>query len=742
MKKAVSIVLLLAFVLSGPLSFAQVKKTPKARSSAPVFAFDPDRTAESKPADSANDFAESGLPAPEDFGGPPSDALAAALAAELVKYDEDKLPLLVTTLQRAGFYIIEDSGKTLYPPTTGRGQGLAFYDHEVAGMYKLSRRGIVSSFDKMAARIGREAPEFPPAKIGALLAADLKAAADSPNRVVRFTARLVVELGRKATPPVDLLGPNAQSAPLSIIQASLIERRLLGDLIHFAENRTARLLPKPARVALLDVAYAAPPPCQTTNVEGLVMDAGSLGLTTMHGKFLEALGDTLSEKGQATLGKVSNGLFILNLILGWAKLVAALTTIKGELKIADPMPLERTKNADPGQTRLMTARLWSEVGNEAFLNCVRLAVNTATGLDFSLPNDGPLAQRDVGWELGGAASFAGQKSAKTGRFDNFVNLQAPDGADRDPSKQISDDNGESRMNLVGAPKIPAVVNQPVVPVRKKAQVKVSVALKAKKDYAQNFIDLGGAGIGLFFGGPLGVLGSLPEIGFRMKFDIKNLTVPVKDWELCTSDWAGTITYRRVFKTAYSVSTASRKGTRTIDEKTEITWVLNPRTRDLPADTPPRPADVYVNVDNSDVFEGTGEADVCCDNKSSKDGAARIREAVSLNVANQGKAPVGVELSGNFLLSIFPFIAEPELFKGRKRRSFTVSEAACAVDQDQTAESTVEAFADTPTESLRETKTNRRLANFGEGVEELFGTESFDDPRGGTIVYEWSLARCR
>jgi hypothetical protein len=743
MKTIFSSIIMISLVFNGVALVAQVKKVPKI--TAPVSKFDPDTKVEGKPDDSANDFSESGLPAPEDFGGVANDQLAAALARELVKYDEDKLPLLITTLQRAGFFIINDKQKTLYQPTNGQGMGLAFYDYEVAGMYKLSRRGIISSYSKIAARMGRETPDFPPARVSELLMRDLKTAANSPKKEVRFWARLIVELGRNASAPVDLLTSNSPDAPLSVIQASLIERRLIGDIIAFAENSSARLRPfQPRRQSVWfeTVAYAPQGPCQPNNVESLVLDGASIGITTAHGQFLEAVQGTLSDKGQATLGKLSNGLFIVNLILGWAKLVAALTAIKGEMKIEDPMPLERTKNANEGQTRLMTAKLWSEVGNKSWLNCTRLALNTATGLDFSMPNDGPLAQRDVSWEMTGASSQSGQKTSKTGRFDNFVNLKPPEGANRDPSQQISDDNGESKMNLVGAPKIPTVINKAVVPVRKKAGIKVAVALKAKGDIAQNFIDLGGAVVGTLISGPLAVLGSLPEIAFRMKFDVGKLTVPVKDWELCTDDWAGSVTYRRVFKTAYSINQGSRKGTRTIDEKTEITWTLNPRTRDMPVTTPPIPADVDVDVDNSDVFEGIGEADVCCTKEASKDSGARIREAFTMKVSNQGRSLLKVELSNNFLLSIYPFIGDSTLLKGKRRRSFTVSESACPVDADQTAESTEDAFAVGPTESLQGTKTNRKLSTTGEGIEELTGTESFDDPRGGTIIYEWSLARCK
>lgn len=746
LKKFISFSLLSFFIFNNSV-FAQITKRPSPRLTAPVSKFDPDKTNEGKPDDSSNDFAASGLPAPEDFGGAPNDALAAALAKEITDYDEDKLPLLITMLQRAGFFIINDKQKVLYQPTTGTGMGLAFYDFEVVGMYKLSRRGIVSSVEKFAANMGKDTPELPPARIAELMMQDLKASANSSNKVVRFWARLIVEIGKNSPQPVDLLSANSPSVPINIIQASLWERRLIGDIVAFAQKDSAIFRPNKTRkteVSFIKTNYSpefVSAPCQTNDIESLIMDGSSLGITTGHGKLLEQIAEISSPKTAGTLGKVSSGLGYANIVLSWAKLVAALMTLKGEMKIADPMPLERTKNNVEGQTRLMTGRVWAEVGNLQYLNCVRLAINASSGLDFSMPSDGPLSGRDISWELTGAASFSGQKSSKTGKFDNFVNLKAPEGENRDPMKQITDDNGMSKMNLVGAPKIPTVINKPVVPVRKKATVKIAVALKSSRDKAQNFLDIGGATLGVAMGGPLSILGSLPEVGFRLKWDIKNLTVPVKDWELCTEDWGGTVSYKRTYQQSFVVKTSSRKGTRTVDEKSEIIWNMNPRRRDMPFDTPPIPADVSINVDNSDIFEGTGEADVCCSNKEAKDAGARIREAITLTVNNETKAPLNIELSNNFLLSLNPTFPDYNAFKGKKRRSFTVSESACPVDEDQTAESTTEEFASMLLAPLIRTKTNRRLANSGESVEEIWGTETLDDPKGGTIVYEWSLARC-
>lgn len=731
---------------------AQVTRRPTPKITAPVSQSNAALAVEVRPVDSANDFVERGLPAPANFGGAANDALAAALAREITNYEKDGLPILITTLQRAGFYIINKDQKILYQPTSGQGMGLAFYDFEVAGMYKLSRRGIVSSVEKFANVAGKDTPDLPPSRIAELMMRDLQTAANSSNKLGRFWARLIIELGKHSSEPFDLLSTNSPKVPLNIIQTSLWERRLIGDIIASAQKNTAifKTVPRRNEVQFLKTSFLIDSPCQA-DVEAVVVDATALGVSTVSGQIIENI-----SKG-TRFEKFAGGLGFVNIALSWAKLVAAMTTLKGKITIADPMPLERTKNSDtskPENKRLMTAQIRAEVGNLEYLNCVRIAINSS-GLDFNVPSDGPLKDLDIAWDLIGKSSFSGQGSSKTGKYDNFVNLEVPDperrkGANPDVTKQITDDNGESRINLVGAPKIPAVINLPVVPVRKKAIVKVAVSLKSKRDGWQNALDIFGAGVGIgmgvksggAIGALLGVLSSLPEFAYRMKVDVQKLTVPVKDWELCTSDWAGTVTYTRIFKQSFPVKTASRRGTQTIDEKTEIEWNLNPRKRDMPANTPPIPDDVTVKVDNSNVFEGTGEADVCCDKKEAKDAGARIREAITLKVDNDTTSILKLNLTnGSFLLSIYPLITDSNAFKGIKRRSFTVSESECPVDEDQTAESSIEAFAERSIEDLQNTKTNRKLSNNGESVEEIEGTEKFDDPRGGEITYTWSLARC-
>ena len=725
---------------------AQPRPAPRPANTSPAAKFDQDTVERMESKDTGNNFAAKGLPAPAEYGGSPTDGMAAAMAKQISDYNKDNLPLLITMLQRAGFFIIDTQQKVLYQPTTGTGTGLAFYDFEVAGMYKLSRRGAYSSVEKMAGIIGKDTPAMPPTLIANTILKDLRTAYNSPKPLVRFWARLIVEFGRNAEAPVDLLTASPAQASLNVIQTSLWERRLIGDMVVIAQRASTGKIFRPwgaKPFAFVTASYGfIKAPCQTGNIEGLILDGSALAITTGHGEFMKLIESTLSEAGKSTFGKIATNLGRVNMVLAWAKLVAAMMTLKGEIKIADPMPLVRTKNSVPGEYRMMTAKVWAEVGNLQVLNCVRLALNTASGLDFNMPSDGPLGDRDIGWYMTGDSSFAGQGSSKSGKFDNFVNFEAPDGAPRNPQKQISNDNGESKMNLVGGPKIPTVINKPVVPIRKKAGVMISVALKSPRDKAQNALDIGGGALGIAMGGPLAIISILPEIGFRMPLTPARITVPVKDWQLCTSDWAGTINMSRKLTKTEAIKTSSRTGTRKVVESMEADFILNPRHRDVAeAIPPPKPADVHIKIDNTDIFEGVGEADVCCSLQSSKDPKARIRDAKEFHSDRMTTSHVNIDLSERLLLTLRAGSLGADALKGTQRNSFTVSESACPYDEDKAAEETFETTGLAVIPDLDNTKTGRRLLNQGESLEELWGRESYQDASGADILIVWSLARC-
>lgn len=516
--------------------------------------------------DELNDFAAKGLP---DSGDLPKegnlDQAAIIMARRISKLDKDSLPMLLTALQTAGFAIVDENHKVLRRPLgDGKGQGLVFFDWETVGMLKLARPGVGTTLDKLTTAITKDTPQFPASQLSTLMLEDLRSQADNTdNLFVRFWARLIIELGKYASQPIDLMTAPPGNINLSMLQATLWTRRLTAE-IYLLQNRSKTVgqthQPFAARSSFayadLQKDHASPfrlasfsatedLPCQMTEAESLILDADAFVLSAAHDRVVEALIEHEIEHGGGKaasqfLGKLSAGLFGANLALAWLKLVAAVTMIRGELTVEGSLPLIRTPNSTPGERRLMKARFWSEVGHKQMLNCVRLKLIVYAGLDFALPTDGPLSEKAVEWH------FAGDNETRvndpgTRNLDKFVTFESP-GTDRDPEDQVTNEEGISEMYLVGASKIPSVALSRAMLVEKQANVLVGIRLKSSKNVKQNLIDIGGTALNLAASGPLALLIAVPELGFRLPYAAAHATIPVTDHEPCNGQWQGTITY--------------------------------------------------------------------------------------------------------------------------------------------------------------------------------------------------------
>ena len=729
--------------------------------------------------DPANDFADSGLPEPPVIPDGRSDASAAKLAAKLSKYEEDSLAYLIAVLQKAGFYIIDENRKILYQPTVDlKGMGLAFYDYEVVGMLKLSRAGVVTSVGKLADVIGKDLPSPQKERFGAMMLEDLRKAAaleivaneqtsNKAPQTKRFWARLIIELGKQFPTPVDLMTATPENAQLNIIQASLWQRRLVGDLIAFNEQQgvhreqpvdtlAGRLTVKPG-FEFLNASVGEPvlplqEPCNYAAEETTEMDAASTAFTTVHGSilgmFVDAAGDTKTTGGLVRLEKVGLGLGIASAVLNWAKLVAAASQMKGEIKVEEPMPLIRTKSSSTaGERRTLTGKFEIKVNNLRQLNCVRTTLNMTTGLDFSMPSSGPLAEKPVSWELSGETSFAGQGSSQTGVYEQIVYLLPIDGANRDHHKQETDANGESKIYLEGAKQKKDLNGLKVVPLPRKAVVRADVALKNMKDTKQEVADIGGFTIGTATGGGslLGLLGSIPEIGFRMKIPVTAVAVPVRDWTPCSADWGGWITVTRKFEQTIAIKgnrlsngNTTGDGVRRISRVDEAEITLNPRKPEEMQTKDPNPAMIALRGKHSDISDLYRPLEPCCGSTEGKF-TTRIRrgEEMEYNTIIRERFNVGYRGSERDYSLEFGF-SSSEGFPARLHKFVEVIETNCELDEGFSKESDtlwLSSFALTPG------RYGQRVVN-SEG-ELLFGKK--DDvvlPDGSKEVWTWALARCR
>ncbi len=482
-----------------------------------------------------DDFVEKGLPASADLPMDNLDRAAESMAKQISQSDGQSLSVLLAALQTAGFSIIDEKRTVLRKPLGGStGQGLGFYDFEAVGSLKLDTRRISVSLEKLAGAIIKDVPQIAAPQFAEMMMTDLRRQATNINNTyLRFWARLIIELGKYSAEPVDLMTAPASRINLSMLQTSLLLKRLQGDIFtlkvrlslsgaiqtplsprHFVVVNLGTM----AGVPLVHLVKDSPSdslPCSLTGGEGLILDAAGNGLSFGNGEFMKLVEKAYKgSKAGEVLDKLRNGVMAVNWVLGWGKLVAAVTALKGEITVENP-PLIRTETSQKGEKRLMTAKVWSEVGKKQLLNCYRTAANIATGLDFNLPSDGPLADTAIGW------NFASRKEAE------FVFLDPPQDQDDIPLTQLTDSKGISQMYLVGQSKIPAVVYlKNPKKVTKTANVWVFVTLKSSKDFIQNWIDIGGA----VLGGIRGASGSIAELGFRLPYTIAWAAIPVIDRE--------------------------------------------------------------------------------------------------------------------------------------------------------------------------------------------------------------------
>jgi hypothetical protein len=236
-------------------------------------------------------------------------------------------------------------------------------------------------------------------------------------------------------------------------------------------------------------------------------------------------------------------------------------------------PLVRTQSAyKPGEQRTLTATVKENIGNWQALNCVRMALNGA-GIDFDLPNDGPVKGAEIQWVLIGSGAFVNRDGASAYLAEQILEFVHPEGTSTiqnsvsAPTQNFTapktDENGQATIDIEGTKQKPPLQGTPV-PVMEQSEVRFTVAPKPIS-MSQDLIDAVGTG---YLGGPAGkAIGFPVELLLRSNIHFsKALVIPVKDWRECDGGWGGTISYTS--KIAGSSTTAG--GDIVNEEASEIT----------------------------------------------------------------------------------------------------------------------------------------------------------------------------
>ena len=520
-----------------------------------------------------------------------NDEVAALLAKKVSARDEQSLPALLAAILNAGFAVRDQDGSVTQ--TIDPGQGLLFNAWEVAAMAKNYGEGKSTTLKYLTDGF-KSIPGWQSAPLDKILLEGIRKHTRGDQPLLRFWSRFIVELGRNADQPYDMLTENnPENIRVDAVQAGLIMHRLSGDLFGFAQ-RKQQASAQPDRV-LKQSHHArssrthAPNfsdsvqnrPCKALG-EGdgsAILDAGASTITTGWDQLLDYL-------GKETVGKL---LAAVNILLAYAKFIATYAFLETEITVKDP-PLIRTYNARPGGYLELSAKVTMNTGSNENINCFRTALNVALGVDASLLSDGPLENVGVVWHLiqGGDSDFYSNRGGVTGThqivgFSNrgpriqdagtYAGIPGQGGTPvGNATRTTTDKGGVARVSLEGSPHVP-YIPEPRLPVMKKAVVLTTVKLKGG-DVKGDAVDL----YGQLLGGVAGLITMPLELLYRTDWaSTASADVPVKDWEPCTEQWQGSITFSTTLREKGDAENAVNKSSWDDEETYEATAILTSQT---------------------------------------------------------------------------------------------------------------------------------------------------------------------
>ncbi len=505
---------------------------------------------------------------------------AALLAEAVSRRDENSTAALLAALKAAGYGVRNAEGIVDYQRTGWQGMTLDAW--QVAAMARSYGSGVGLGLGKFGDGLELIAPEWKKETNVADLVTSIRAAANSQHAPLRFWAAFIIELGRRADAPYDLLNEaQVKHARLDIVQLSLIMTRMAADLNFAASRRAqeahiaetdARQPHGPNAELFVDASYAAAmpiddpkAPCSTSEIENLILDLNATGMGLGFGQFTGYLEskEVISSKPGALLSGA-------NALLIALKLIATYAALDSEITVSGDQMLTRTKTTQDGERKTLTAKVKIDLGNWQAMNCIRPALNAA-GIDFSVPSNGVLAGTRVDWNLieGGVADSAAGNIWNTvknipglltdGTYDSgdaivFLDTQAGIKNSEKRHYNYTDANGESKIDAVGLRQKRDMSREKLRPVMKQMSVNLDMQIKTMRltdatGTAGTANDLAGNAIAFFTKDVPGfIYGTTAETIYRSNLgSSKIVTIPVKDWQPCDGGWSGKITRTTKFR---------------------------------------------------------------------------------------------------------------------------------------------------------------------------------------------------
>ncbi len=712
--------------------------------------------------DPLSDFPEKGLPEAEVIGANPSYSSGAEAARRILKFDDDALPVLIAALQKGGFHILNERDKPLYLPRSGPGLDIGFYDFEVAGMLRGVGFGYGSSIEKLARALAGDGSQMSSTEVARRLLKDLRAMRNSNDPHIQFNAGLIFEMAKLTPENGDLENGPANSIKLNMIQAALIERLLLLDLLTLFENfggTSGQMFHDPLfyRRNAASIVKAAFSGSSMGLCDGIT-DISSYKKTIKTGEKVVKTVKTYSElsKDINKLDDLKNsqtvkGVSVVNAALAWAKVVMAFLNVVATTDIEQPMPLIRTKESGnrTGEKRNAKVKVVMNFNHSELINCVGTTLGTLTDVKFSVPTSGPLSGVTVSWEVlltSTRASngfwgsfFDGPDYQKFTSVPTFVD--AANGGDI--SRQKTDEKGENTVVLTGKPQPYDMTRMAVVPLPKKVNLRAKFALE-KMDAKKDIPKIVKLGIGTSID-PLSVLELVADMVMKMPLKSTELSVPVRDWQPCTADWGGSIRVTKELKqdivvkgTRTGNGNSTGDGFRQISNFDEAIVELNPRTSaEIEAKAVRKPATVYVRGRHSDIFNGKRESDPCCGPISGKY-TTSFRSGTEFTYSKVVSNPFDIRVNASerdFRISLG--LGTP-MFPTLQRTFLEIEKTDCPLDRES-AFDRMEEGTYALAGYLEEGRYGNRYAD--ETGEIMVGNATNNDLTGAKVTWSWELARC-
>ncbi len=443
--------------------------------------------------------------------------------------DKDNYARLVALFSLAGYTIVEN-GAIVVPPAAGRDQGLRITTFELSVAFDAHESGEGMSLAEMASGIVSVSPgEMPAAELVRALKDGILDGYSGRHEGMRFWGAVLIALGEASGAPWTLADLRSDAdLRLGEVQKVLLFTRVAADI-----GMANGVVGATYRYPLEDRARAGgKPDCVATGAAGVIMDGAAAAGTTGFSKLMDAMEKykfIAKAPNAAAVGVANIGLAYLKLAL-----YKAFFEVRFGFTEGSP-PLVRTHSArDKGEAKIIsaTARI-RDVENIQWLNCARIAIN-ALGIDFSVPNPGPLGNVPVAWDL-----FKGGQTITGGsiRDRGIVELYGF------PLKPATDESGNALIGVVGLNQrfdIPASAP----PVMKEAAIRAGFVIKPA-DLGQDMVDAISLGATAWENPFFAAIGSVPEMLYRTSmFFNGEWTFPVKDWDL---ELVGTITISLSFK---------------------------------------------------------------------------------------------------------------------------------------------------------------------------------------------------